>query len=233
MLSLSLFGLVSQIIHAAVPCGTSGSGVLNVGFLPGNLPYSDYDSITNSAIGFDPLLITAVAKLLGYDTVNFIGYGSNALGEAALSSGAIDVYANSALVLAHPPTTFIGLVTDISDITAGVVKGWLVNLGCCTLALKIEAAISQLVQNGAYAQILQYLRLNGLTGGDTLGLPLSAAGVLQEPFPFVSSEVGTIPSACSAAAPVSLPTTNCIGAYLQSICTPGTSFTGATAPIIP
>ena len=95
MLSLALCGLVSHIIYgAAVPCGSSGAGVLNVGFLPDNLPYSGWNSVTNSAEGFDPLLITAAAKLLGYGTVNFIGYGSSGSALSALSAGVIDVYVN-------------------------------------------------------------------------------------------------------------------------------------------
>lgn len=244
-LGLAALMLVSPFAKAAlVPCGNSGSGVLNVGFLPGNLPFSGWDSVTNSAVGFDPLLVTAVAELLGYDTVNFIGYASNPAALAALNAGTIDVYVNSGRALSVPPTTFIGVVTDISSIAEGIVRGWAVNLSCCILALQFEAAITQLVANGTYAEILQTLRLNNLTGGDLLGFPdysafvtsptgLGATGVLLEPFAFAGSEVGTIPSACSTVGPISLPQTNCISAYLQSTCTPTNTFTGATGQIIP
>jgi len=240
-LGLAILMLVSPFVNTAafVPCGNSGAGVLNVGFLPGNLPYSDWNASTNSAEGFDPLLIQAAAKLLGYGTVNFIGYASNALALSALSAGTIDVYVNSGRALSVPPTTFIGVVTDISFIAEGIVRGWALNPSCCALALQLEAAVTQLVENGTYAEILQTLRLNNLTNGELLGLPnyslfvtsptgLGATGVLLEPFDYASSEVGTIPSTCSVAGPVSLPQTNCISAYLQSQCTGVTTFTGAT-----
>lgn len=245
MLSLALCGLVSQTTYgAALACGNSGAGVLNVGFLPGNLPYSDWSAASNSAVGFDPLLIQAAAKLLGFGTVNFIGYANQPAALSALNAGVIDVYVNSGRALSVPPTNFIGVVTDISSIAEGIVRGWAVNLGCCTLALQLEAAVTKLVENGTYADILQTLRLNGLTGGELLGLPnfslfvtsptgLGATGVLLEPFDFASSEVGTIPSACSVAGPVSLPQTNCISAFLQSNCSGITTFTGATGQIVP
>lgn len=225
--------LLSPFVSSAfLPCGTSVPGVLNVGFLPDSLPWSDWDPITNSAIGFDPLLITAAAKLIGYDTVNFTGYGSAPDALAALSAGQIDVFAYSVTALdATAPIGFIGVVTDISALAVGVVNGWQLNLGCCELALQLEAAVTHLVENGTYAKILQLVRLNGWTNGQTLGIPTSASGVLQEPFEFASSEVGTIPTDCAQFGPnfaVDLPATNCISAYLQANCTPSTTFTGAT-----
>lgn len=236
MLSLSLFSLVASPAFAAVPCGSSGAGVLNVGILPVNLPYGDVSS--GNAIGFDPLLAEAVAKLLGFDTVNFIGYASPGFALAALAGGEIDIYANSAtpLVTTYPYST-IGVVTDISNVVAsgGIPNGWQVNLGCCALALSLEAAITQIVANGTYAQILQEVRLNGWSNGRVLGISTTnnIFGALQEPEPFDSSEIGTIPAPCLAAGPISLPQTNCISAFLQANCTPTTSFTGATGRIIP
>ena len=77
-LSLLLCVISSLPINAFLPCGNSSAGVLNVGILPVNLPWSDIDASGN-AIGFDPLLAEAVAKILGYDTVNFIGYANDGL----------------------------------------------------------------------------------------------------------------------------------------------------------
>lgn len=227
--------LLSPFVSTAfLPCGGSVPGVLNVGILPDNLPFSDWDPITNTAVGFDPLLITAAAKLLGYETVNFIGYGSDADALAALNSGEIDVYANSddSLDTSEPFAT-IGVVTDISALSiSNQPNGWQVNLGCCGLALSLEAAITQLVDNGTYAKILQLVRLNGLVPpGDVLGIPADQGGVLLEPFPFASSEIGTIPLACVQSGPnfaMTVPATNCISAFLQANCTPLTTFTGAT-----
>lgn len=234
--------LLSPLLsNASVPCGTSAPGVLNVGILPDNLPWSDWDSVTDMAIGFDPLLITQAAKLLGYDTVNFIGFGSVVAGITALNAGEIDVFADSSLILpASAPYSTIGVVTDISDLSlpGGEPLGWKFNLACCHLALLLEAAVTQLVENGTYARILQDLRLNDLTNGLVLGIPrvVSPSGILQEPFDFASSELGTIPATCNASGSlsvgVSLPQTNCISAYLQTVCTPSTPFTGATG-IIP
>lgn len=219
--------------NAFLPCGTSAPGVLNVGFLPQNLPYSDWDDITNSAVGFDPLLISAAAKLIGYETVNFIGYGTTDDAFDALASGEIDVYANSDLLLeTAPPYEAIGVVTDISGLSIGTEPtGWQLNLGCCQLALQLEAAVTHLVENGTYAKILQLVRLDDLTDGAVLGIPASQGGVLQSPFEFASSEIGTIPTDCAQFGPnfaVELPATNCISAYLQANCIPTTTFTGAT-----
>ena len=224
--SLSLM----PIMKAAVSCGTAIPGVLRVGILPDNLPFSAVSS--GVAVGFDPLLVTAVAQLLGYDSVQFTGFASSSLALTALTAGTIDVYANSGRTLAIPPTTYIGVVTDISALDFGDVSGWAVTLGCCSLALSIEAAITQLVENGTYAQILQTLRLNNLTAGDLLGFPVSATGVLLQPFPFASRETGTIPSTCTVVGPISLPAKNCISAFLQLSCSGATTtFTGATGLI--
>lgn len=233
MLGLSLFGLMSQA-YAAVTCGASAAGVLNVGILPVNLPYSAVQS--GVAVGFDPLLIEAAATLLGYNKVNFIGYSTAGAAIAALNSGAIDVYANSRTPLAtHSPYSTIGVVTDISNELAsgGIPNGWLVNITCCRLALLLEAAVTQLVENGTYARILQEVRFAGLADGRTLGISTlnNPTGALQEPDPFASSEVGTIPSACLASGPVGLPPTNCISAFLQANCLPPTTFTGATGQL--
>lgn len=225
--------LLSPILATGfLPCGASAPGVLNVGFLPDTLPYSGYDAGTNSAVGFDPLLISAAAQLIGYDTVNFIGYASASDALDALADGSIDVFADSAAALdTAAPYVTIGIVTDISHIALGVPYGWQLNLACCGLALQLEAAITELVDNGTYAKILQLVRLEGLSTGFVLGVPASASGILQEPFPYASSEVGTIPTTCAQFGPnfsVTLPATNCISAYLQANCTPATTFTGAT-----
>ena len=76
MLSLAL-ALGFSYHYAAVPCGNSGAGVLNVGFLP--VICHVVVGILSMRIGFDPFLIQAVAKMLGYDPVNFIGYGNAVL----------------------------------------------------------------------------------------------------------------------------------------------------------
>lgn len=226
--------LLSPIFaNAFLPCGTSAPGVLNVGFLPDSLPWSDWDPITNNAIGFDPLLITAAAKLIGYDTINFIGYGSAPAALSDLENGEIDVFAFSITPLdIAPPYSFIGVVTDISSLSiTNTPLGWQLNLGCCELALQLEAAITRLVENGTYAKLLQLVRLNNWTNGEVLGIPGSQGGVLQEPFEFASSEIGTIPTQCAQSGPnfnVDLPETNCISAYLQANCSPLTTFTGAT-----
>lgn len=227
IVSLLLIGC-AQTLDAAVSCGASAPGVLNVGILPDNLPYSDI--VAGDAVGFDPLLAVAVAKLLGYDTVNFIGYGDTTLALTALLDGDIDVYANSGLLL--PVSPFIGVVTDISAINLGEAYGWALNPNCCTLAELLDAAITKVVNTGIYAQILQELRADGLTDGYVLGYPyLYASGILEEPFPYASAELGTIPYVCDG--PVGLPRYNCIAAYLQSVCSPVTTFTGATGLIIP
>lgn len=213
-------------INSFLPCGNTIPGVLRVGILPQNLPWSDIDVFGN-AIGFDPLLAQEVAKILGYQTVQFTGFPDDASALAALSVGTIDIYANSALSLAVPPTTTIGVVTDISGIAFNIANGWRLNLGCCALARQIELAINQIVVNGQYAQILQILRLNNLLNGAIVGVP-QANGVLVEPFPFASSEIGTIPTTCLSAGPISLPQLNCISAFLQNGCVISTTFTGAT-----
>lgn len=233
IVSLLLIGC-AQTVDAAVSCGASAPGVLNVGILPDNLPYSDI--VAGDAVGFDPLLAVAVAKLLGYDTVNFIGFGGYAAAEAALLAGTIDIYANSATYLVVPPTLFIGIVTDISELyDANEINGWLLNPGCCALAEQLQAAINQVVATGGYARILQQLRLDGLTAGVTLGQPYTGDFLTElfQPFPFASDELGTIPAVCDPSGPVLLPQPNCIAAYLQSVCSPVTTFTGATGLIIP
>ncbi len=232
ILALLSFGS-PMFINAALPCGTSGAGVLNVGIIPDELPWSSWDpSSPNTAIGFDPLLIEAAAKLLGYDTVNFIGYGNEGLARTALIAGLIDVFAFSAATLSTtPPLAFNGVVTDVTGFySLARVNGWEVALGCCDLALNLELAVTTLVQNGTYARILQELRFNGQTNGAILGLPYPV-GVLVEPFPFAGSEAGSIISSCTPLGPISLPKTNCISAYLQANCTPVTTFTGATGRI--
>lgn len=232
----STFLLMSFALIKAVPCGTAtGSAglVLNVGILPGNLPYSDI--VAGQPVGFDVLLVIRVAKLLGYDTVNFIGYASGAVAEAALIAGDIDIYANSAEFPEIPPTNFIGIVTDISELyRANEVNGWILNTTCCDLAEQIQAAINQVVASGGYAQILQQLRLANQTAGMVLGQPYTGnqpVPVLFQPFPFASDEIGTIPAICSPTGPnfvVNLPRTNCISAFLQSNCLLTITFTGAT-----
>jgi hypothetical protein len=234
ILSLGLIGIFCPLVQAALPCGTSSAGVLNVGILPGNLPYSAI--VSGQAVGFDPLLVMQVAKSLGFSKVNFIGFPNAIAAEAALLAGTIDIYANSATILTVPPTTFIGIVTDISRLYSpgAIVTGWLLGPSCCALAEQIDAAITQLVNTGVYAQILQSIRLNGQTNGFTLGVP--TPGILLEPFPFASSEIGTIPALCAPAGPnftVTLPQTNCIAAFLQANCAPTTTFTGATGQIPP
>lgn len=228
--------LCPLLSDAFLPCGTTAPGVLTVGVLPNSLPYSDWDAITNSAVGFDPLLISAAAKLIGYETINFVGYGTQNDAIADLQAGLIDVFAYSGASLDIGPVyTTTGVVTDISALSiTDNPNGWQLNLGCCQLALQLEAALSILVENGTYAKILQLVRLNGLTGGETLGIPAAQGGVLQQPFEFASSETGTIPTLCAQFGPnfsVDLPETNCISAYLLANCTPATTFTGATGLI--
>ncbi len=226
-----LFVLVASLttmplINSFLPCGNTIPGVLRVGILPGNLPFSALDAFGN-AIGFDPLLAQAVAQILGYQTVQFTGFASTADAEAALNAGTIDIYADSGNSLPLALSPYIGVITDISQLFAtNTARGWELSLGCCGLARNVELAINQIVNSGRYAQILQLLRLNNLTSGETLGVP--APGVLLEPFPFASSEAGTIPATCLSAGPVSLPQLNCISAFLQDSCTISTSFTGAT-----
>lgn len=226
--------LLSPIFaDAFLPCGTTVPGVLNVGLLPSSLPYSDWDPITDSAIGFDPLLIVAAAKLIGYETINFIGYGTENAALDDLEDGLIDVFAYSGASLTTvAPYDTIGVVTDISGLSQDdEPNGWQLGLGCCELALQLEAAITRLVENGTYAKLLQLVRLNDWTNGEVLGIPAAEGGVLQQPFEFASSEIGTIPTQCAQFGPnfnVDLPQTNCISAYLQANCTPMTTFTGAT-----
>ncbi len=233
LLSLWLIGALCPLAQASIPCGTSSAGVLNVGILPGNLPYSDV--VSGQAVGFDPLLAIQIAKLLGYNTVNFIGFGSEANALAALIAGTIDIYANSANFLNTPPTDFIGVITDISELyQANEVNGWLLNANCCILAEQIQMALNQIIASGGYAQILQQLRLEGQTGGMILGQPYTGntpVPVLFQPFSFASDEIGTIPSICTLIN--SLPATNCIGAYLQANCVQSTTFTGATGQLPP
>jgi hypothetical protein len=218
--------LMPCVVKSFLPCGTTIPGVLRVGILPGNLPFSDIDAFGN-AIGFDPLLAQAVAQLLGYETVQFIGFGSTAAAEAALDTGTIDIYADSSNSLPLALSPYIGVITDISQLYAtNTARGWELSLGCCGLARRIELALNEIVNNGRYAEILQLLRLNNLTDGFTLGVP--APGVLLEPFPFASSEAGTIPTTCISAGPVSLPQTNCISAFLQAGCSISITFTGVT-----
>ena len=222
MLSLSLLSLVASPAFAAVPCGSSGAGVLNVGILPVHLPYSDISG--GNAIGFDPLLIEAVAKVLGFDTrSNFYRFCKSWFCTCSISFWCDYIYANSStpLVTTSPYST-IGVVTDISNVqsSGGIPNGWQVNLGCCALASALDAAITQLVSNGTYAQILQEVRLNGWSNGRASGISTinNPLGALQEPEPFDSSEIGTIPAPCIAAGPISLPQTNCISAFLQANC---------------
>lgn len=243
ILGLVLCLVSPALIDAAVPCGTAtgtAGRVLNVGILPGNLPYSDV--VLGQAIGFDPLLVKQVAKLLGYNTVNFIGFGNTLLALGALAAGTIDIYANSNLNLPTPATSIIGIVTDISHLylsTGPVARGWVLNVNCCTLGEQIDAAITKLVDTGVYAQLLQAVRLAGEAAGLSLGVPfttgaVSGTGTLLEPFPFASNEIGTIPDFCAPAGAnlvVSLPTINCISGFLQSTCSSSTTFTGATGQI--
>lgn len=224
---IASISLMPGIVKSFLPCGTTIPGVLRVGILPGNLPFSDIDAFGN-AIGFDPLLAQAVAQLLGYETVQFIGFGSTAAAEAALDTGTIDIYADSSNSLPLALSPYIGVITDISQIYAtNTARGWELSLGCCGLARRIELALNEIVNNGRYAEILQLLRLNNLTNGELLGVP-SPSGVLFEPIPFASSEAGTIPTTCISAGPVSLPQTNCISAFLQAGCAISTTFTGVT-----
>jgi ABC-type amino acid transport substrate-binding protein len=241
IVSLVLCLMSLRLIDAAVPCGTaSGSAgfVLNVGLLPG-IPGAPYYSTISGGVatGFDPALATQVGKLLGYNKINFIGYPSVPAGLAALNAGAIDILAASNLNISALPLGFLGIVTDIARLDSnGQAFGWLLKNSCCVLAENIDAAITRLVITGVYAQILQAVRLAGLVPpGISLGYPVSDAGGiigrLEQPFPFASNELGTIPAICSPSGAnlvVSLPATNCISAFLQSNCTPTTTFNGAT-----
>ncbi len=229
LMGIAFMGLLSPfIVDASIPCGTTDSStVLNVGILPGNLPWSAF---TGAGVpeGFDVLLIKVVAELLGYSTVNFISYANAGAAEAALAAGTIDIYANSGVNFsAIPPSPYIGVITDVSGLNSGAVRGWLLAGTCCDLALALEVSINAVTDSGEYAYILQTLRLDGLTGGLLLGRPASATGVLLDPFVFASSEVGTIPLACATGPIAQLPATNCISNYLQASCSV-TVVTGVT-----
>ena len=227
---IASISLMPSFVQSSIACGAAIPGVLRVGVLPGNLPWSDVDGF-GDAIGFDPLLAEAIAQLLGYESIQFTGFATAGAAQAALTAGTIDVYANSAQDLTVPPTDFIGIITDISGFyDSGAINGWQLNLACCGLARSIELALNQIVDNGRYAQILQTLRLNNLTSGLLLGFP-SPSGVLLEPIPFASSEAGTIPTTCLTAGPISLPLTNCISAFLQNSCAITATFTGVTGAI--
>ena len=231
---------IFPLAHASVPCGTSSAGVLNVGLLPGIVGAPYYSTITAGvATGFDPALAIQVAKLLGYSTVNFIGYPNIAAAVSALNAGTIDIIAASNEAISSLQAGYLGIVTDLSRLFSnGLAYGWILSDTCCALAESIDAAITQLVDTGVYAQILQSVRLEGLVpAGVSLGYPNNTGivppvtGRLLEPFPFASNELGTIPAACAPVGPnflVTLPQTNCIGAYLQANCAPPTTFTGAT-----
>jgi ABC-type amino acid transport substrate-binding protein len=239
--AVTLFALV-RIEAASVTCAAAPIITLNVGILNGNLPYSNVAVVggISTAEGFDPLLVSQIAKRLGYTTVNFIVYANTALAEIALDNGSIDVYANSGNSINPTLLTainFNGVVTDISKIFSSPnANGYEFATTCCNLALKFEQAINELVANGVYAQLLQAVRLAGHASGTLLGMPASSGvtGVLLEPFPFFSSEFGTInPSGCSATGPsyqISvLPTLSPISAYVLANFTP--TITGAATGI--
>jgi len=222
----ALFALMPA--HGAISCAAATT-TLRVGILDDNLPYS---SVVNGiAIGFDPLLVTEIAKYLGYSTVEFIIYPNILDATAAVQGGQIDVFAFSDTALTPSnvmASDVFGIITDISQIyTNDFAGGYLISNQCCTLALGFEQAINTLVANGVYAQLLQAVRLAGHTEGLLLGLPRSSgvAGTLLEPIPFFSSEFGTITaSGCSASGPSYqqpvLPTLSPISAYLLNNFTP-------------
>jgi|GEM_PF-2294373 len=236
ILTASLTCFFTMQGNGVVICENSKT-TLNVGILDDNLPYSAI--IGDTAAGFDPLLITLIAKRLGYGIVNFIVCASPSDALSNVLLGIIDVYANSgnAVTLFDPSASINGIVTDISKIYSTLSpNGYVVYIACCDLALKIEQAINEIVANGQYAQLLQAVRLADHTEGFILGMPTSSSvsGILLEPGPFFSSEFGSIgasgcaPSGPSYQEPV-LASLSPISAYLLANFTP--TITGPSGTI--
>lgn len=227
MLVLGLLVLVPA--YGALPCGNSSPTTLNVGLRPGaNLPYLN---ITAGGIaqGFDPLLITEIAKLLGYTTVRFFTYNSSTGAQTALAAGTIDVFADSTQPINSAIGGYNGVITDMSQVfSTPSANGYFFEGACCALALQFDQAITELVQNGTYANILQQVRAAGHTNGKVLGSPSNftgASGILLEPSPYFSSEFGTIIENCVGYGPtasinIELPPLSPLAAYLNSIFIP-------------
>lgn len=231
-------------LNGAVPCGSTG--ILNVGILSANQPYSDFDPVLNQPFGFDVDLICAIARLLGYQ-INFVFVASLADAQGALAAGTIDVYANSAT----PVTALVPLngavITDISQTTNPAAvdqyRGYIFEPICCSLMNQFDAAITALVENGTYADILQKQRQDpriiSTAGLGYYATPLFPIGILVEPREFNSSMAGTIPqiiglptgaTGCRAAR-AGLPATTCLSEFViaNSSCT--FTFTGPTGGI--
>lgn len=205
-LLLSAFFLWSvSRIDAAVPsCG--GSGVLNVGIIESNEPYSGFDASTGEPFGFDVDLVLAIARLVGYK-VNFVLFPAMPAALNALATNQIDLIANSFTFL-DPLTLadFGAVVTDISGVTNEVVglaiyRGYLFNRTCCRLMYQFEAAINTLVTNGTYADLLQLQRQDprqqvAISTFDLGYFSNSTTpnGILVAPLSSNSSMAGTIPS---------------------------------------
>lgn len=233
---ITFLGFLPMHGNGVVTCESSKT-TLNVGILDNNLPYSAV--IGDIAAGFDPLLITLIAKRLGYTIVNFFVCEDKNMAEARLFLGIIDVYANSrnSVGIFDPISSVNSIVTDSSQIySSASANGYEVYAGCCNLALKIEQALNEIIGTGEYAQLLQAVRLANHTNGFILGMPASSgvSGVLLEPAPFFSSEFGTIgASGCAATGPSYqaplLASLSPISAYLNANFTP--TITGSSGTI--
>lgn len=226
--------------QAALPtCGSDG--LLNVGILLENLPYSAYDPFTNAPFGFDVDLICALARSLGYN-INFEFFTSNLAGQLALLAGDIDIYANSAIDLNDTfLSSFNGLVTDMSHITstgdaqsasASPLRGYFFNAACCPLIRLFESALTNLVENGTYANLVQKQRQDPrqagfLTGLGQFSFTPTGPNKLVEPLEFHSTLAGTISTGCTGPRP-SLPVSTCLSQFVINNTPCSFTFTGAT-----
>ena len=239
LLGALLLGAASQM-HAAVPCASSG--ILNVGVLPGNQPYSAQIFGPGTPFGFDVDLVRAIAALLGYQ-VNFIVVADFASAAAFLLNGTIDVFANSDEALDDIELAlFGGVVTDMSHITnplepqaaaTSPLRGYLFNKSCCNLMFLFESAITALVENGTYAALVQKQRQDPLQAGFTTGMgqfsfSITGPNKLVEPLEFHSTLAGTIPATgCTGPRPA-LPQISCIAQFAILTSTGTFTFTGPT-----
>ena len=247
LVSALITGFSVSLYAATAPCGSSG--ILNVGILDDHNPYSDFDDTTGIPYGFDVDLVCAIAKLLGY-SINFVFVPDAAFAGAGILAGSIDIFANSATDLNGTTLGFFGaVVTDISHITNAAepqdlvtspLRGYLFNRQCCSLMYQFEAALTALVENGTYAEILQKQRQDPGQAGDTDGMgqfafSLISGNKLVEPLPFHSSMAGTIPQGIASGptgvtgclnAKVGVPQTNCFTEFVLSTLPCTFTFTG-------
>lgn len=230
-------------LHAATAsCGNNGT--LNVAILDANQPYSDYDPVLNTPYGFDVDLVMALAKILGYK-VNFIFVLAQP-SAADLNTGVYDLYANSNTMLdILTLISYGGLITDIALITdvAGTpeYRGYLFSQSCCALMSQFEIAITSLVENGTYADLVQKQRQDPRQIGFTANMgrffsAIAPDAKLVEPLEFNSSLAGTIPqtignpmgaTGCRSAR-TGLPQTNCLSQFVIANTLNCFTFTGIT-----